>query len=232
MKKILFLATVVLVMTGCKSREEKAAELIKQEMFKTLYDFESYEPIETKIDSAFTSIYTDTLALLYANEVSSMFNELDDAKTEYESAKSAMEIWSDSYSSLGVYKFNEAKKKVNDYIEKIDDALKKTENIYESIKKRNNEIGRSFIGWKATHKFRCKTKGGNFDLGNYLYIFDKKIETILYTEDMDNKDNSRLIEIINEAIKSDNTKEDIDTNTSATEQAVSDSLSKALKGEI
>jgi hypothetical protein len=232
MKKILFLATVVLVMTGCKSREEKAAELIKQEMFKTLYDFESYEPIETKIDSAFTSIYTDTLALLYANEVSSMFNELDDAKTEYESAKSAMEIWSDSYSSLGVYKFNEAKKKVNDYIEKIDDALKKTENIYESIKKRNNEIGRSFIGWEATHKFRCKTKGGNFDLGNYLYIFDKKIETILYTEDMDNKDNSRLIEIINEAIKSDNTKEDIDTNTSATEQAVSDSLSKALKGEI
>lgn len=232
MKKILFLATVVLVMTGCKSREEKAAELIKQEMFKTLYDFENYEPIETKIDSAFTSIYTDTLALLYANEVSSMFNELDDAKTEYESAKSAMEIWSDSYSSLGVYKFNEAKKKVNDYIEKIDDALKKTENIYESIKKRNNEIGRSFIGWEATHKFRCKTKGGNFDLGNYLYIFDKKIETILYTEDMDNKDNSRLIEIINEAIKSDNTKEDIDTNTSATEQAVSDSLSKALKGEI
>lgn len=69
MKKILFLATVVLVMTGCKSREEKAAELIKQEMFKTLYDFESYEPIEIKIDSAFTSIYTDTLALMYANEV-------------------------------------------------------------------------------------------------------------------------------------------------------------------
>lgn len=175
MKKILFLMAIALMMVGCKSREEKAAELIKQEMFKTLYDFESYEPIETKIDSAFTSIYTDTLALLYANEVSSMFNELDDAETEYESAKSAMEIWSDSYSSLGVYKFNEAKKKVNDYIEKIDDVLKKTENIYESIKKRNNEIGRSFIGWKATHKFRCKTKGGNFDLGNYLYVFGPHI---------------------------------------------------------
>lgn len=232
MRKILFLMIFALIMAGCKSREEKVAEVIKQEMFKTLYDFESYEPIETKIDSAFTSIYTDTLALLYANEVSEMFNELDDAKMEYESAKSTMEIWSDSYSSLGVYKFNEAKKKVNDYIEKIDNALKRTENIYESIKKRNNEIGHSFIGWKATHKFRCKTKGGNFDLGNYLYVFDKKIETILHIEDMDNKNNSRLIEIINEAIKSDNTKEGIDTNTSATEQAASDSLSKALKGEI
>ena len=123
MRKILFLMIFALIMAGCKSREEKVAEVIKQEMFKTLYDFESYEPIETKIDSAFTSIYTDTLALLYANEVSEMFNELDDAKMEYESAKSTMEIWSDSYSSLGVYKFNEAKKKVNDYIEKIDKQL-------------------------------------------------------------------------------------------------------------
>lgn len=125
MKKILFLATVVLVMTGCKSREEKAAELIKQEMFKTLYDFESYEPIEIKIDSAFTSIYTDTLALMYANEVKIMFDELEKEEAEYESAKSAMEIWSDSYSSLGAYKYNEAKRKVNNYIEKINKTLKK-----------------------------------------------------------------------------------------------------------
>lgn len=125
MKKILFLATVVLVMTGCKSREEKAAKLIKQEMFKTLYDFESYEPIETKIDSAFTSIYTDTLALMYANEVKIKFDELEKEEAEYESAKSAMEIWSDSYSSLGVYKYNEAKRKVNNYIEKINKTLKK-----------------------------------------------------------------------------------------------------------
>ena len=86
MRKILFLMIFALIMAGCKSREEKVAEVIKQEMFKTLYDFESYEPIETKIDSAFTSIYTDTLALLYANEVSEMFNELDDAKMEYENA--------------------------------------------------------------------------------------------------------------------------------------------------
>ena len=52
-----------------QTEKKKPQNLIKQEMFKTLYDFESYEPIEIKIDSAFTSIYTDTLALMYANEV-------------------------------------------------------------------------------------------------------------------------------------------------------------------
>ena len=56
MRKILSFLFVFLLLCSCQSREEKVAELIKQEMFKTLYDFESYEPIETKIDSAFTSI--------------------------------------------------------------------------------------------------------------------------------------------------------------------------------
>lgn len=136
---------------GCQSREEKAAKLIKEEMFKTLYDFESYEPIETKIDSAFTSIYTDTLALLYANEVKTMFDELNEEKSEYESAKTSMEIWSDSYTSLGIYKYNEAKRKVNDYIEKVNKVLKKVEGLYNKIRVRNQEIDHSLVGQRATN---------------------------------------------------------------------------------
>ena len=66
MRKILSFLFVFLLLCSCQSREEKVAELIKQEMFKTLYDFESYEPIETKIDSAFTSIYTDSIIKSYA----------------------------------------------------------------------------------------------------------------------------------------------------------------------
>ena len=123
MKKILFLMAITIMLVGCQSREEKAAELIKQEMFKTLYDFESYEPIETKIDSAFTSIYSDTLALLYANKVKVLFDGIDEAKSDYENAKSSMEIWADSYSTLGRYKFNEARQKVKDYIDKINSTL-------------------------------------------------------------------------------------------------------------
>jgi hypothetical protein len=49
------------------SREEKAAEIAKSEMIKILYNAGSYEPIETQIDSAFTSIYTD-LAIVRVRE--------------------------------------------------------------------------------------------------------------------------------------------------------------------
>lgn len=236
MKKILSFLLVSLLLFGCQSREEKAQELIKQDMFKTLYDFASYEPIETKIDSAFTSIYTDTLALLYANGINEMFEELEDKRVEYESARSAMEIWADSYSSLGIYKFNEAKRKVDEYIEKMDDVLKEADDVYVKIKERKQKIGRSFIGWEAKHKFRCKTKGGNFDLGNYLYVFDKDVNQILYSKDMDSKDYLQLVGIIKEAIQSnkkniDSAKTRKNTNKDTSAISTADSLANALKGE-
>lgn len=54
MKNVIIMAlTAIFILSGCKSKEEKALEIIKNEMFKTLYDFESYQPIETKVDSAF-----------------------------------------------------------------------------------------------------------------------------------------------------------------------------------
>ena len=230
MRKILFLMAITIMLVVCQSREEKAAELIKQEMFKTLYDFESYEPIETKIDSAFTSIYSDTLALLYANKVKDMFDELDEAKSDYENAKSSMEIWADSYSTLGRYKFNEARQKVKDYIDKINSTLEVTDGIYEKIKKRNIEIGHKFIGWKAQHKFRCKTKGGNFDLGYYIYVFDKDMKSIIYKEDLDNDSNDRLKGYIHEAITEDEKNEPVDAHTGATQSIAADSLARALKG--
>ena len=62
MKTLLFIvASATILLSGCKSKEEKANELIKDDMFKVLYDFASYEPIETNIDSAFTSVYTDSI---------------------------------------------------------------------------------------------------------------------------------------------------------------------------
>ena len=67
MKTLLFIVvSATMLLSGCKSKEEKANELIKDDMFKVLYDFASYEPIETNIDSAFTSVYTDSIITRHA----------------------------------------------------------------------------------------------------------------------------------------------------------------------
>lgn len=77
MKKIIFITlSAIFVLSGCKSKEDKALEVIKNQMFQTLYDFESYQPIETKIDSAFLSIYTDSAIIRHGYIKVSICNRL------------------------------------------------------------------------------------------------------------------------------------------------------------
>lgn len=202
MKNYIILSVVCLCLFGCKSREEKAAELIKQEMFKTLYDFESYEPIETKLDSAYTSIYTDSIIKSYAYIAKAFLDDVQDNLDKIKDAQSIMEIWNDSYSSLGRSKYNEA---YNDFNKRLDNTKRYMEvvnNYMDSIKIISSNFKPEFYGWRATHKFRCKTKGGNFDLGNYIYVFDKKIDSIIYKEDIDDDSSDKIKGLIDEAINS------------------------------
>lgn len=53
MKRILFLIFISFCLLGCKSKEEKAEELIKKSLFQSLYDFDSYSPIETIVKEAY-----------------------------------------------------------------------------------------------------------------------------------------------------------------------------------
>ena len=217
MKKIIFLMISVLIIAGCQSREKKVSKLVKQEMFKTLYDFESYEPIETKTDSAFSSIYADSTIRMHAYIARFLLDDIEENLSKIKDDQSTMEIWGDSYTSLSRRKYNEA---YNDYktrMERVNKAFERVNVRMDSIRILSKDFKQEFIGWRATHKFRCKTKGGNFDLGNYAYTFDKEIKTIINKEDLDENDNEKLISLINEAINSESEKE-TDSNTGATKQ--------------
>lgn len=45
------------LLISCESREDKIQKAVSQELKGVLYDFESYEPVKTQIDSAFFSPY-------------------------------------------------------------------------------------------------------------------------------------------------------------------------------
>lgn len=231
MKKILSSFLVSLLLFSCQNREEKAAELIKQEMFRTLYNFESYEPIETKIDSAFTSIYTDSVIKSYAYIARAFLDDVQENLDKIKDDRSTMEIWSDSYSSLGRSKYNEALKNCGERLNKTKKYMEVVNNYMDSIKIISSNFKSEFYGWKADHKFRCKNKGGNFDLGNYIYVFDKKMNSIIYKEDMDDDSNDKIKKIIDEAINSKDGRP-TDANTEETQKSTADSLASALKGNI
>ena len=204
MKTVLFSTCILLciiTLNSCKSKEEKALEIIKNEMFKTLYDFESYEPIETNIDSSFSSLYTDTTILRRGYMIAALLDQSDEYIEKIEDAKSTMEIWSDSYSSYSRNRYNEAKEEFDENLEKAIFVLDIVKSQSDTIRNIANNYVSEFNGWKVSHKFRCKTKGGNPTIGNYTYIFDKDMKSIIYREDIDDEDLNRVKKLIKEAIE-------------------------------
>lgn len=197
-KKILLFGIIALLFVACKSKEEKANELIKMELNKTLYDFSSYEPIETIVDSAFTSIYRDSLILSHAYKVQACLELYKEQIAEVNSEISTAEIWSDSYSSYGRKKFNEAREKAQTSLDKAIFYAQKMEEEKTLLKTEIDKFESTFCGYQAKHKFRCKTKGGNFDLADYLYIIDENFGKILSVSRLDDEDFDKIKELIDE----------------------------------
>ena len=202
MKNVIIMAlTAIFILSGCKSKEEKALEIIKNEMFKTLYDFESYQPIETKVDSAFLSVYTDSVIIKYGYILNEFLKDANEALKEIKEAHSSMDIWSDSYSEYGREQYYKAKEKADKELKKANLYIEIMNAQSDTIKQRAQNIKPEFYGWKVTHKFRCKTKGGNSTIGNYIYYFDRNVKNIIYQEDTEDEDLAKVKNLIKEAIE-------------------------------
>ena len=200
MKKILLVISVF-ALFSCKSKEEKAAELIKDEMFKVLFDFESYQPIETKIDSAFCSVYTDSAILRHGYLMNELLKEADIKLEEVKDAQHSMGIWGiDPYSSLDVLRYNEAKEKADKCMKELDFCINLINAESDTIQQLAQNIKPTFWGWKATHKFRCKNKGGDPSIGNWVYYFDEKMKRVVYNEDTEDEDLIKVKGLIKEAL--------------------------------
>lgn len=200
MKKLL-LAIPFLLIVSCSSKEEKANELIKADMFNSLYDYESYQPIETIIDSSFIEAKKDSIVRRYAYLLIENLNIINKRLDKVKSEKRSLDIWSNSYSSYGREQYLEHYSNIKKEFAEIKEYMTIANTLMSSIKTRSDSLGTGFIGWEAKHKFRCKNKGGNPDLGNYLYVFDKNMKKITYKEDLDDEDiislNNAIDNIIN-----------------------------------
>ena len=197
---ILVLATVILatVAASCKSKEEKAAELIKQELSYELYDFQSYEPIVTVVTEA-KDIPTNNEDCLMkastANErCATALKHVEDVKTALE----FMNLWgpptkcSSSYSNSKYYEYKDdyitAMKIANIYIKNYNSTIDELDSL---IKNTNPS---EMIGYNVEHSFRCRTKGGFWTIEHCKCLVDKDFETIIF---MDEKgDAADLIESV------------------------------------
>ncbi len=190
-KTLLFTVSISsILLICCKSKEEKAAELINNALSKTLYDFESYQPIETMVKEAKYTAYNDTTCWRLATEMAAKGVLLSEYLDEGRDAKEYMSIYTPSYysSSYSDSKYYKYQKKAVEAYTNANLLVLLINNNAKELKKQIDKLDTSqIIGWDVDHSFRCKTKGGSAAIGHYRYVIDKDFKTILLKEDMDDE---------------------------------------------
>lgn len=180
MKKVLYLLVMVTVLLACsKSPEEKANELIKKEVTKYLYKPETYDPIETQVDSAFAP-FNDPEVFYMLEDFKKLREELEDYQHRAKFAKGDMANNSDPYlGTYGKHRYADAKDEYETATAKIKKLKEKVHDKYYEIAERFT-LEDKFVGYVVFHSFRADNNAGNTLIGNYIYIVDSEFKEPLY----------------------------------------------------
>lgn len=187
MKKIVFVILTIVITACSQSPEQKANTLIQENMKKSLYHPETYEAVETVIDSAFAPkddpVFHEKTLKLYHYAVDAQKNQ-----EKANDAERSMSLWKSPYmSEYAKREYNEAKQEYDDCIKQEEKLKNKIQKTYKELEK-IAEPGRRFIGFKVTHKFRAQNNAGNTLMGEYVYIINEDLTKILASYDADSED--------------------------------------------
>jgi hypothetical protein len=182
--KSLIITLVALIgLCSCgQSKEEKAQEMAANYLKGVLYHFDSYEPLQTKVDSSFVALSTDREAIELTLDMLKLFQSAQEYADKIESAESSMEIWSPSGYSSAYSKgeYRRAKEERDNNQRLLDKTKDRIQNQFSKIKSRQSyleaeallKIG-DFNGWKVYHKFKSLNGAGTLDLfGEYVFFCD------------------------------------------------------------
>lgn len=184
MKKLFFLMAAALVVLACsQSPEQKAETLIKESLKKTLFNPETYKPVETKVDSAFAP-YDDTELYELIAKVGELNAKYEELERKAKFAKTSMAIYNDSYSTFGKNQYENDKAEYEEISEELEQvrkrALKLIEKIVVALKSE-----KKFIGYKAIHNYRADDNSGNTLIGNTVYFIDENFTEVKYAMQLD-----------------------------------------------
>lgn len=199
MKKFIWIIIATLSFVSCsESNEEKAEKLIKNEMNKVLVNIDTYEPIETVIDSAYAPVMT-------ADVFNKCFNLPKQLEMLFQLKKEAEE----AYDMMNIYKSVPSRYSGGEYDRyknQYESASKKAEEMENRLKSLNDSIEELakvepyFNGYIINHKFRYVTKNGDKSIGTFLFLMNKDISAIEFmidTEDENFKTMGELIQLNN-----------------------------------
>ena len=200
MKKIVLFSIAILSLVSCvRTPEDLANSLIRERVKNTLFFPDSYEAIETVVDSAFTP-KDDPAFYDKALELYNLFTVVEACRTDAARAERTMNVWKNPYlNGLGQVNYKQAKKNFEMYSRKVEYYTAKIEKEKDYLQGVINAQP-TFIGYKLTHRFRAKTNSGNVMIGEKVFITNEDMTQILAGYDSD-KEEYMLVQRIYQTIQ-------------------------------
>lgn len=156
MKQLIFAFSVcVFIFTSCQSKEDKARELVKDDLYKTLHDFSSYEPVEW---TELTPTY--------------------DASKESEERKDTLLYYGMKRMLLENFTSGDGILKEESYVGEHEEKLKRYKAIEDSI-----HALMPIKGYTMNHSYRANTLGGNKRISIVRYDFDYELTKVVKKEE-------------------------------------------------
>lgn len=182
MKKYLplFLFLAYLAVSCSPSPEKKAEALIKEAVLKTLVLPETYQSVETKLDSAFTPIH-DPKSISAILDLFQNNQKMELVEEHIKYAKSQIALWSSPLMKSTTYgreQYQQAKEEYDSYQETYEKLSINNEQRLEEIGKLFNKQP-EYIGYRAHHRFRANDNDGTVYLSGYYFLFDKELSQIV-----------------------------------------------------
>lgn len=178
MKRVLLAVILVAFCISCsRSPEDKANKLIEEDLKKVLYVPESYDPVETKVDSAFTP-FDDPVFVDKTMQLLDLATSIEEYDNNIKEAKSSMSLWDNMGSAFSRNEYQEAKDEYDENTQNRTEAISKAKKLGEELKKMMDKE-RMFIGYKVQHRYRADNNAGNTLFGEKIYLFDKNMNQIV-----------------------------------------------------
>ncbi len=186
MKRLIpILAILSLFASSCsKSPEKKAEALIKDAVAKNLVLPDTYQPVETTLDSAFTP-YHDPKAVSAFLDLFQTEQKREVVEEQMKRAKSQMALWNGPYmTSYGREQYQQAKDEYESYQQTYEILSNNYEQILVGIGDLFNKEP-EFIGYRAHHRFRANNNEGATMLSGYYFLLDKDLTKVVAQWDED-----------------------------------------------
>lgn len=181
------------VLIDSEKRFEMAKTAVRKLVCDDLYYPNSYDPVNTTVDSAFYSYMTDEKCINAAIKLIDLRDSYSSAKANYEQNDWTIRFMGNQKGPFLEGERNARSESAKE-MKRLSKEIKEEELI---IKNRDSSNDGKFIGWQVVHKYRASNSKGVVSFGNVLFVFDPQMKQCYYRFSLDDNGNKSLVAIKN-----------------------------------